>query len=80
MSRPKNKAPTEPPVGPDDAFPVKSMALSGVVRTSKGYAVAVVTLSPDGEVLSLTLGRSQVGKQYVAAEHKNVMVAEALRA
>ena len=76
MSRPSNKAPpaavSAAVVGPDGAEPTKPMTLTGVVRTTKGYAVAIATRDDAGNV-SVKLGRSQSEKVYVALEHRNML-------
>lgn len=70
----------EPLVGPDGGTPTAPMVLSGVVKTSRGYAVALATLRADGTVERVELKGSQAFKQYVAAQHKNIVLAEALKA
>jgi len=77
VSRPKNAPPL---VGPDGATAAAPLVLSGVVKTSKGYAVARATLKPDGTVEAVSLMPSQAFKQYVAAQHKRIVLAEALGA
>ena len=79
MSRSSRREDREVVAGPDGATPVGPMTTSGVVKTTKGYAVATVTVDEDGS-LSVKLARSQAFKQYIAAEHKRQAVAEALRA
>lgn len=54
--------------GLDGAKPTRPMTLTGVVRTSKGFAVAVATFGLDG-TLVVKLGNSQSEKQFVAHEH-----------
>lgn len=61
-------------IGPDGATVIAPMRLTGVVRTSKGFAVAQVTFGPDGAVISAALGRSQALKEFVALEHKRILV------
>lgn len=60
---------------PDAAKPVGAMTLVGVVKTTKGYAVATVKLDEEGAVTSVTLGGSQFYKEHVAREQKGAMVA-----
>jgi hypothetical protein len=68
------------PRGRDGAIPVASMVLSGIVRTSKGFAVCLARLRADGTVENVELGRSQVFKEHVAAEHKPLVVQAAQKA
>lgn len=68
------------PTGPDGAKPTATMVLTGLVRTSHGYAVAIEEIGADGQRLSLRLGRSQAIKNFVAQEHKRVLVAAAQKA
>jgi hypothetical protein len=56
------------------------MVLTGIVRTSKGYATVVVEMAPDGAVLSLKVGPSQAEKRFEARRHKDVMVKAAMSA
>ena len=76
MSRPKNEPPrlkwNPPGESPDDATPVGSMTLSGLVRTTKGFAVAVATFKADGG-LTVRLGPSQTDRPSVAREHKRLL-------
>ena len=67
-------------VGPDGASPTAPLSLTGVVKTSRGFAVARATFAPDGSLIGVELQRSQAFKQYVAAEHKRLVVSEALKA
>lgn len=55
-------------LGPDGARPTKVMTLTGVVRTSRGFAVAYASIELDG-TLTVRLGYSQSEKQFVAHEH-----------
>lgn len=83
MSKPTRSAPSSPAVvaapplatvaapdiaGPDGAKPTRPMTLTGVVRTSKGFAVAQASIALDG-TLTVKLGYSQSEKQFVAHEH-----------
>jgi hypothetical protein len=77
MSKPRN----EPVRGAvDGATPTAPMRLSGLVRTSRGFAVARVVLRPDGTVESLELGPSQSQREYVAMQHKRLVVRDAINA
>lgn len=72
MSNPPPRKHIQRPRGADDATPVGSMTLSGVIRTTKGYALATAVFSPDGSLTSLALGISQAyphGKPHIAREH-----------
>lgn len=64
----------------DDAIPTKNMILTGLVRTSKGYALAIVEYAPDGSLVALRLGRSQADKVFVAMAHKEALVKASLAA
>jgi hypothetical protein len=77
MSKPRNE-----PVKrfADSATPTAPMCLSGIVRTSGGFAVARVVLRPDGTVESFDLGPSQAQREYVAMLHKRLVVRDALNA
>ncbi len=70
---------TVPIEGPDGATPMTQMTLTGVVRTSKGFAVAVATITRDGAV-TLKLRSSQSMREFVALEHKRLAHAATLRA
>lgn len=61
-------------VSPDGATVVKEMILTGLVKTTKGYAVATVVLRPTGEVVSCALGHSQAYKEFVALEHSRLVL------
>lgn len=58
---------------PDGVNVVRPMTLSGIVRTTRGFAVATVELAADGSVLSVKLGNSQSEKQFVAGEHVKML-------
>lgn len=73
------RAKATPATGPDGGTPTGDMELSGVVRTSRGYAVAQALVKADGSV-TVTLGPSQAYPEHVAHEHKRVAVNAALRA
>jgi hypothetical protein len=78
MSKPDRK--TLPRIeGPDGAVPSGPLTLTGVVKTTKGYAVALVELSPSGAVLSATLRGSQTFPEHVAREHQRIAVNETLK-
>jgi hypothetical protein len=49
------------------------MRLSGIVRTTSGFAVAQVTLSPTGDLVEMSVGQSQSHPEFVAIEHKRVV-------
>ncbi len=70
---------TLPGNAPDGATPVGTMTLSGVVRTTRGYAVAIASLGEDGSMV-VTLGNSQVYPEHIASEHKRVAVKATLAA
>jgi hypothetical protein len=57
-----------PPAGPDGATPVRAYTLAGVVRTTKGYALATCVVGLDGS-MSVSLGGSQVFPEHVVTEH-----------
>lgn len=70
-----------PPTGPDGAIPVALMTLSGVVKTSRGFAVCRAVLRPDGTVERIELlGPSQARKEFIAGQHIKVAQLEALKA
>lgn len=73
--------PAEEPrvVSPDGATPVGDMTLSGVVKTSKGYAVATATIAPDGSA-TVRLSHSQSSKEFVAAQQKRTAQVLAVKA
>lgn len=71
MSKPANQPPRKT-VGPDGATLTGPVTLTGVVRTSKGYAVARAVVSPDGTA-AITLGVSQVYREHVAHEHSRML-------
>lgn len=75
MSR-KLQLPTT--VGPalvtaDSATLKGNATLSGIVRTTGGYAVARVELAPDGSVVRIVVGPSQANKAFVAIEHQRML-------
>lgn len=78
MSLPSNRAPQSHAsvpaevVGPDGAKLLGPMTLSGVVRTTKGFSVAVETIDKDGN-RTVRLGISQTERQFVALEHRNML-------
>lgn len=74
MSRKESR----PAKGPDLAVPVAKMFLSGIVKTSKGYAVATAAINSDGTVDSIALGRSQLDIRFVAKEHQRGLYMAAL--
>lgn len=75
--KPKPKATLK---GPDGATPSSTMDVSGVVKTTKGYAVCSVKMAADGSVLSVSLSDSQAYKQHVAMIAKRVQLDAALKA
>ena len=83
MSKPRNETPrlkfSLPGIGPDGATPLGEMRLSGVVRTSGGYAVVTVDISADGG-MAVKLGPSQRVLEFVCAEHKRLLAGLANRA
>lgn len=67
----------------DEATVVRPMTLTGVVRTSKGLAVATVVLDVEGNPTSVKVGRSQSvehGRPFVAREHKRLAMEATQRA
>lgn len=76
MSKP---APKPRPVGPDGATLVGDGTLTGVVKTSKGYALMTAEVAPDGSVV-LTVSGSQAFKQFVVTQQKRAAFAGAMKA
>lgn len=60
-------------LSPDGAVPTGPMRLAAPVRTSKGYALAIAEIAPDGTVLKVKLGHSQTALEFIAREHKRVL-------
>lgn len=79
MSRPKNQAPASVPTGVDGATLVGGGTLTGVVKTTRGYALATATVMPDGTTV-VTLGNSQAFKQFVVEQQKRAGLAGAMKA
>lgn len=68
-------------MGPDGATLTKTGGVvTGLVRTSKGYAVATIELDGEGRTTSVRLGHSQTQKEFAAREHLRVVTREALKA
>ena len=65
---------------PDGAELKGNATVTGLVKTTKGFATAIVELSPDGAVVSVRLLLSQSEKRFVAMEHKREVVKAAMRA
>ncbi len=65
---------------PDGATLKGNATVTGLVKTSRGYATAIVELAPDGTTVAVRLGLSQAEKRFVAIEHKREVVKAALRA
>jgi hypothetical protein len=63
----------------DDAQ-LKPMVLTGLVRTSRGYAVAIAHVAADGSLTSFRIGPSQSEKRFAAIAHKEALVKAALEA
>lgn len=66
------------PVAGVDGAPLKGPAtLTGLVRTTKGAALAIVVLTPDGQVQSIDIGQSQPlehgGKAFVGIQHQRLL-------
>lgn len=78
MSRPRKEAAAL--VGPDGASPSGPIEISGITKTSLGYAVVRAVLKPDGSVESVSMTASQAFKEHVASQHKRIALAEALKA
>lgn len=77
-STPSTETPeTLAPKSSSDSVPVGVVRVSGLVKTANGYAVAQAELSPEEwQVLkSKKLGKSQHFKEFVAQEHKRVVMA-----
>lgn len=72
---PRPAAPAAPLLK-SDSVPVGMMRLSGIVKTSNGFAVASVELSAAewAALASKKLGKSQAFKEFVAREHREVVV------
>lgn len=79
MSAPSRKQ-VKPVTGVDGATAKGAMTVTGVIRTTKGFAVAEVVLSPTGDVLTIHVGVSQTERHFIALEHKRVAVAATVRA
>lgn len=78
LAAPPEEAATPPaPEAPSKSVsvPVGTMRLSGVVKTTNGFAVASVELTRDEWELisSKRLGRSQAWPNFVADEHRKVV-------
>lgn len=71
MSKPTARP--RPPTAIDGGTPIGPMTLSGVVKTTRGYAVATATFDADGNA-TVKLGNSQAYPEHVAAEHKRILV------
>lgn len=77
MSKPQNQPPkvaasTPRLVGPEGATVTKPIAMAGMVRTTKGYAVAMVMINLDG-THTVKIGPSQSEKWCVAREHQRLL-------
>ncbi len=72
-------APASSVIVRDDAKPAAPMVLTGLVKTSKGYAVAVATFEADGSLQSLEVGPSQANKVYVAMKHQRMLAPMAVK-
>ena len=77
MSRERRHLPSARVESPDDAALKGNATLTGLVRTTRGYATALVELAPDGSLMSVRLGLSQTEKRFVAIEHKRALIAAA---
>ncbi len=74
-----SKAEREPEpthVAESDSIPVGAMRLSGIVKTTKGYAVASIELSKEewAALAKKRLGASQRFKEHIATEHKSLVM------
>jgi hypothetical protein len=58
-----------------DSVLAGNMKFAGMVKTLNGYAVAVVELTPDGKMVSFSMGKSQALPQYVAPAAKQTQAA-----
>ena len=65
---------------PDGAELKGNATVTGLVKTTKGFATAIVELTPDGSAVSVKLLLSQTEKRFVAIEHKREVMRAALRA
>lgn len=83
MSAQKAKvAPSAPPAiaSPDGAALVRNATLTGVVRTTKGYAAMVVVVDPSGALVSAKLHGSQAYPDWVVRDQARMSHASALAA
>lgn len=78
MSRERRHLPSQRVEAVDDATLKGNATLTGLVRTSRGYATAVAVFAPDGSVVSLKLGLSQAHKPFAAIEHKKAVIKAAM--
>lgn len=60
-----------------DSIPIGPLRLSGIVKTTNGFAVASVELSVEEWefVTTKSIGASQRFKEYIALEHKRMVSA-----
>lgn len=75
MSRKLQMPPSNGPavVTVDSATLKGNATLTGIVRTTRGYAVARIELAPDGAVVRIVVGPSQANKAFVAIEHQRML-------
>jgi hypothetical protein len=79
VSRERKHLERSPLVTADSATLKGNAVLTGVVRTTKGYAVARVELGPDGSLIQAWLGPSQANKVFVAQEHHRMLAPLAVK-
>lgn len=71
MSRHGKYAPPPSPPKPSslsDSVVVGNMKFANMVKTTNGYACAVIELTPDGKLVNMTVGRSQKFPEHVSRE------------
>lgn len=79
MSRDRKNTTRAPLTLVDDAALKGNATLTGIVKTTKGYAVAMVELAPDGSLITAFVGPSQANKVFVAKEHHRMLAPLAVK-
>lgn len=79
MSRDRKHIARAPVTLADEAALNGSATLTGLVKTTKGYAVAIAEFSPDGSLAQLVIGPSQANKIYAAKEHQRMLAPLAVK-
>lgn len=74
----KNAPPKPRVTSPDGATVTGDMTLTGIVRTTKGFALAIATITAEG--VKVELGGSQAFKEHIAILSKRASLAQALKA